>query len=134
MCIRSQLCQIDGCRGNHHCLRTIPVWVKVKGKKIKVNAILDDASNESFLNEEVAGALKAVLPNSKSPCVKQLCGDLSSYAIVNGRLTKEIEMKTCPRSVTGSYQVENWRASKVRWPHLAQCDHLVQRRMDWWTC
>ena len=57
MCIRSQLCQIDGCRGNHHRLRTIPVWVKVKGKKIKVNAILDDASNESFLNEEVAGAL-----------------------------------------------------------------------------
>jgi len=129
MCIRSQLCQIDGCRGNHHCLlhevlpvtettspaaqegvaspdgecsptppaltihnprtseayylHTIPVWVKVKGKKIKVNAILDDASNESFLNEEVAGALKTVLPNSKSPCVKQLCGDLSSYAIDN---------------------------------------------------
>ena len=53
---------------------------------------------------------------------------------VNGQLTKEIEVKTCPCSVTRCYQVENWRASKVRWPHLVQCDHLVQRRMDWWTC
>ena len=53
---------------------------------------------------------------------------------VNRRLTKEIEVKTCPHSLTRSYEVENWRASKVRWPHLAQCDHLVQRRMDWWTC
>ena len=37
-------------------------------------------------------------------------------------MTKEIELKTCPRSVTGSYQVENWRESEVRWPHLVQCD------------
>lgn len=183
MCIRSQLCQIDGCRGNHHrllhevlpvtestspaaregvtspdrehsptppaltghnprtseaySLRTIPVWVKVKRKKIKVNAILDDASNESFLNEEVAGALKQsyqtvkvhVLNNSvETSQAKPLIVTIES---VNGRLTKKIEVKTCPLSVTGSYQVENWRASKVRWPHLA---HLVQRRMDRWTC
>ena len=119
--MKSQTCQIDGCRGNHHhllheslpivdqpvesvqsvvesnsypslaarvgavnfalspegeedslisramtthnprrlneaySLRTIPVWIKAQGKKVKVNAILDDASNESFLNE-VAGA------------------------------------------------------------------------------
>ena len=31
--------------------------MKAQGKKIKVNAILDDASNESFFNKEVAGAL-----------------------------------------------------------------------------
>ena len=33
------------------------MWLKVNKCKIKVNAILDDASNETFLNEEVAGAL-----------------------------------------------------------------------------
>ena len=38
-------------------LRTVPVWVKGNGKKVKVNAILDDASNESFINEEVPGHL-----------------------------------------------------------------------------
>ena len=39
-------------------LRTIPVWVKAQGRKVKVNVILEDASNESFLNEEVAGFLR----------------------------------------------------------------------------
>ena len=38
-------------------LRTIPVWLKKNNRKVKVNAILDDASNETFLNEEVAGML-----------------------------------------------------------------------------
>ena len=40
-----------------HSLRTIPVWIKANGTRIKVNAVLDDASNETFLNEEVAGFL-----------------------------------------------------------------------------
>ena len=38
-------------------LRTVPVWLKSKGKKIKVNAVLDDASTVSYVKEEVAGAL-----------------------------------------------------------------------------
>jgi hypothetical protein len=38
-------------------LRTVPVWVKANGKKVKVTAVLDDASNESFMNEEVADLL-----------------------------------------------------------------------------
>ena len=38
-------------------LRTVPVWLSAKGKKIKVNAVLDDASTVSYVNEEVAGAL-----------------------------------------------------------------------------
>ena len=34
-------------------LRTVAVWLKANHRKVKVNAILDDASNETFLNEEV---------------------------------------------------------------------------------
>ena len=41
---------------------------------------------------------------------------------VNGQFTKEIEEKTCPRNVTGDYQVKNWNANKGKWRHLAQCD------------
>ena len=40
-----------------YSLRTVPVWMKANGRKVKINAILDDAPNETFLNEEVAGAL-----------------------------------------------------------------------------
>ena len=35
----------------------MPVWLKANDRKVKVNAILDDGSNETFLNEEVAGVL-----------------------------------------------------------------------------
>ena len=38
-------------------LRTVPVWLKANDRKVKVNAILDDGSNETFLNAEVAGVL-----------------------------------------------------------------------------
>ena len=40
-----------------YSLRTVPVWMKANGRKVKINAILDDASNETFLNEAVAGIL-----------------------------------------------------------------------------
>ena len=38
-------------------LRTVPVWLSAKGKKIKVSAVPDDASTVSYVNEEVDGAL-----------------------------------------------------------------------------
>ena len=38
-------------------LRTAPVWLSANGRKIKVNALLDDASSVSYVNEELAGAL-----------------------------------------------------------------------------
>ena len=194
-CTKSQTCQINGCRGNHHrllhenppatnppmgtaqpvissnsypsfipwegavgpvlspegedsrasramtthnprspkeaySLRTVPVWVKAQGKKLKVNAILDDASNETFLNEEVAGAL-GLKESYQTVKVHVLNNSVETFQTmplkveiesVNGQFTKEIEVKTCPRNVTGNYQVENWNANKGKWPHLAQCD------------
>ena len=38
-------------------LRTVPIWLSANGKKIKVNALLDDASSVSYVIEELAGAL-----------------------------------------------------------------------------
>ena len=48
-----------------HSLRTVPVWMRPNGRKVKINAILDDASNETFLNEEVAGVLEMQEPFRK---------------------------------------------------------------------
>ena len=39
--------------------------MKVNGRKVKINAILDEASNETFLNEEVAGVLGLQEPFQK---------------------------------------------------------------------
>ncbi len=46
-------------------LRTLPVWLKANGKKVKVNAIMDDASNETFLNEEITSLLGVEEPFQK---------------------------------------------------------------------
>lgn len=31
------------------------VWLKGNGRKVKVNVLLDDGSNEIFFNEEIVG-------------------------------------------------------------------------------
>lgn len=40
-----------------YSLRNVHVWMKANGRKIKINAILDDASNETFPNEQDAVVL-----------------------------------------------------------------------------
>ena len=42
--------------------RTVPVWLKANGQKIRVNAVLDDASSTSYVSEEVARALGVSVP------------------------------------------------------------------------
>ena len=112
-----------------HSLRTVPVWVKANGKKIKINAILDDASNETFLNEEVAGALGIQEPYEKVK-VHVLNDSVETFESmpvavqiesVDGQFRKEIRVRTCPRNVTGNYQVKDWSAYQSRWPHLSPC-------------
>lgn len=117
-----------------------------------MSALRDDTSNEPFLNEKVVGAL-GLKQSYHTDKVHVLNNSVETFQTmplritiesVNGQLKKEIEVKTCPRSVTGSYQVENWSASKVRWSHLVQCDfplpakdrvHQVHKSTkDWWTC
>ena len=111
-------------------LHIMPVWLKASERKIKVNTILDDASNESFLNEEAPGALGLrepyqtvkvnVLNNSVETFQTMLL--IVEIESINGQFTKEIEVKTCPRTITGNYRAEDWRINQTKWPHLARCD------------
>ena len=113
-----------------YLLRTIPVWIKAQGKKIKVNAILDDVSHELFLNEDVTGALglkepyhtvKVHVLNNYEETFESMPLTVEIESI-NGQFLKKIEVKTCPCSVTGGYKVENWKESQKKRPHLAECD------------
>ena len=97
---------------------------------MKVNAILDDASNETFLNEEVAGMLGIQEP-FQTINVHVLNNEIETFQSmpvnvtiesVDGQFRKSIDVRTCPRKVTGSYKVENWRDSKKSWNHLNECD------------
>ena len=110
-------------------MRTVPVWVKANGKKIKINAILDDASNETFLNEDVAGALAIQEPYEKIK-VHVLSDSVETFESmpvtvqiesVGGQFCKDIRVRTCPRNITGNYRVKDWSAYQSRWPHLGPC-------------
>ena len=94
-----------------YSLRTVPVWMKANGRKVKINAILDDASNEAFLNEEVAGVLGLQEPFQKVQ-VHVLNDTVETFQSmplkieiesVDGQFSKEISVKTCPQKVTNSY-------------------------------
>ena len=96
-------------------LRTIPVWLKKNNRKVKVNAILDDASNETFLNEEVAGMLgiqepfqtiKVHVLNNEIETFQSMPVNVTIKS-VDGQFRKSIDVKTCPRKVTESYKVED---------------------------
>jgi hypothetical protein len=90
----------------------------VKGKWS--NAILDDASNETFLNEQVAGVLGLQEPY-KTVRVHVLNNEVETFQSmpvevmiesVNGQYRKEICIKTCPQNVTASYKVEDGQRIK----------------------
>ena len=79
--------------------------MKANGRKVKINAILDDASNETFLNEEVAGVLGLQEPFQKVQ-VHVLNDTVETFQSmplkieiesVDGQFSKEISVKTCPQ-------------------------------------
>ena len=41
---------------------------------------------------------------------------------VDGQFAKEINVKTCPKNVTGNYTVEGRSQSKDAWEHLKNCE------------
>ena len=78
--------------------------------KKKINALLDDASNKTFLNE-VAGVLGLQEPFQKvqvhvlNDTVETFQSMLLNIGIesVDWQFSKEISVKTCPQKVTGNY-------------------------------
>ena len=113
-----------------YSFRTVPVWMKANGRKVKINAILDDASNETFLNEAVAGILGLQEPFEKFQVyvLNNTVETFQSMPIkieietVDGKFSKEISTKTCPQKVTGNYRVVKWNDHQNKWLHLTQCN------------
>jgi hypothetical protein len=122
--------------------RTIPVWIKANGKKLKVNAVLDDASSASYMNEEVAGALGLSVPYE--PVIVQVLNDSVetfdsmpvdvSLESCDGNVEVQFSVFTCPRQITGKYRVVDWRRHQKRWPHLQVCNFpevAADPMVDW---
>ncbi|RMX60490.1 hypothetical protein pdam_00001467 [Pocillopora damicornis] len=155
-CPKARTCGIDGCSRNRHRLlhgsevlsETAPMTMlphaddgrrpdvpregapAANGRKVKINAILDDASNETFLNEAVAGILGLQEPFEKFQVyvINNTVENFQSMPIkieietVHGKFSKEISTKTCPQKVTGNYNVVKWNDHQNKWLHLTQCN------------
>ena len=113
-----------------YSLRTVPMWLKANDHKVKVNAILDDGSNETFLNEEVAGIL-GLKESYQTVTVNVLNNEVETFQSMplevtveslDGEFSEDIKVKTCPQQVTRTYKAENRKQSHEKWPHLTECD------------
>ena len=106
------------------------MWLKASGKKVRVNAILDDASNESFLHENVASLL-GIQESFQKVQVHVLNSEVEIFQSmpimvdiesVSGGFKRTIVLKTRPHQVRGTYKVEDWCKNKEQCPHLEKCD------------
>ena len=108
-------------------LRTVPIWLKANGKKIKVNAVLDDASTVSYVNEEVAGALglsatcQKVSVNVLSENVETFDSMPVSFTLESCDGNLEVPFKALTRLVNGRYNIIDWQKFQSRWPHFSVC-------------
>ena len=89
-----------------------------------MNAFLDDASYETFLNEAVARMLGLQEPLAKikvyvlNDTIKTFQSMLIKIEIksVDGTFSKEISARTCLQKV--NYRVVNWNDHQNKWLHL----------------
>ena len=105
------------------------MWLSAKGKKIKVNTVLDNVSTVSYVNEEVAGALglsatyEKVTVNVLNENVETF--DSMPVSLIlescDGKVKIPFKALNCPRRVTGSYKIVDWQKYQDRWPHVSVC-------------
>ncbi|XP_048239844.1 uncharacterized protein LOC124124713 isoform X1 [Haliotis rufescens] len=106
-------------------LRTVPVVLKNGTKRIRVNALLDDASTRSYINADVASEL-GMQGSIEKISVSVLNGKKETFETKpvvfgiesgDGRVDMEMTALTTTR-VTGDLQMIDWQKCRHRWSHL----------------
>ena len=105
-------------------LRTVPVYLKSGNRKLKVNALLDDASTKTYVNADVAAEL-GLQGHSQRVNVSVLNGAVETFETtpidcfvesLDGK-SYTITAFTTTR-VTGNMNVIDWNMCAREWPHL----------------
>ena len=107
-------------------LRTIPVMLKSKsGREIKINALLDDGSTTSYLNEDVASEIglsgekclvNVNVINGKTETFETSCVDFIIKS-ENRSFSADMSAQTT-KNVTGRLKPVDWRRISQEWTHL----------------
>ena len=107
-------------------LRTVPVWVSANGcQRIKVNALLDDGSDASYIRNDVATALG--IQGLKSDLMLSTLTDTDvpvkskEYSLeitsLDGDTKRRINVCTLDKLCAGM-PISNWSRYQNRWDHL----------------
>ena len=105
-------------------LRTVPVYLKSGNRKLKVNALLDDASTKTYLNADVAAEL-GLQGHPQRVNVSVLNGQVETFettpidCFVEGLDGKSYRITAFTTNrVTGNMNVIDWNTCSREWPHL----------------
>ncbi|XP_064633630.1 uncharacterized protein LOC135491588 [Lineus longissimus] len=106
-------------------LRTVPVIIKHGGKRIKTNALLDDASTSTYIDANLAAEL-GVQGKIEQTTVNVLNGKLKTFTTMpvevgieslNRRVDMKIWAKTVDK-VTGDLKATDWSLKQDQYSHL----------------
>lgn len=106
-------------------LRTVPVIVYHHGRELKINALLDDGSTKTYINEDVACELDAQSTSSEMT-VNMLNGKSDTFQTMNvsfglkslnGQVDITIDANST-KDVTGSLKTINWNEQGREYSHL----------------
>jgi len=110
-------------------LRTVPVILRTGDRTIKVNALLDDGSTTSYINEKLAAELE--LKGERRNLVVKVIGgeqqkirsELVKMELVDltGKLVTKFAALTM-KSVVGELKIINWSKEKLSWKHLEKIE------------
>jgi len=106
-------------------LRMIPVYMSNGSRKIKVNALLDDASTKSYINSYVAaelgfkGQLRRVKVNVLNGQIEilEMMPVVCDIESLDGRSKLNFTAFTVEK-VTGDMKAMDWSTCAREWPHL----------------
>ena len=106
-------------------LRTVPVVVKNGSRKLVLNALLDDASTKSYINEDVAAelGLEGTVQNITVNVLNGKEGSFQTMPVefgmqsVDGRTSTRVSAFTTTR-VTGDMRPIDWKVLATKWKHL----------------
>ena len=109
----------------HTALRTVPVILKCREKRVQVNALLDDGSTQSYISNAAASILGldgpaqthhvAVL-NGKEATLQTTAVECGLQS-VDGSVKTSVALLTSDRP-TGRMKPVDWQCMRQQWPHL----------------
>ena len=105
-------------------LRTVSVYLRNGDRKLKINALLDDASTKTYVNADVAAEL-GLQGKIQKVKVNVLNGQVETFettpveCILESLCGKSFKITALTTNrVTGNMRVTDWSTCVDRWPHL----------------